>query len=234
MRFQALIVDADVAARNRLKQAATTVPDFGKVEYAAALKDGLTRLQLGAPCDVVFVAGREKREEIQQFIKDGKLTTAGQDAAFVMTLGVGAQDTESVAATMLVGADGLLFEPYSVEQLVEVSRLAARVKKERAVERERVALKFLFSDMMQQVDQLAQLKKLGYDVAPTLKRFREMCSVLRILKDESLLIYLQLVIEMFENAKLPPPPPPGTVYRGISTRVRKRMVSKITGRPEDC
>src|SRR5690606_25750258 len=135
------------------------------------------------------------------------------------------QESTTVTQNVLIGADGMLFEPYSVDQLVEITELAARVKRERSQERERAALKFLLNDIMHQIDLIAYLKSNGYDVGRGQRKFKQMCAVLDSLEESSREVYFDLAVQMFADA-----PFPRHIYQksyaGASSRVKKKMETK--------
>ena len=223
--LEALIIDPDMATRVRLKQATTAVPQFGKVLQANSIDEADQKLKVGeAAFNVVFISNRFPNAATTDFITAAKKTAGGQDAAYILVLEAKSQDSSTVASTVLVGADGLLFEPYSIDQLVEITNLAAAVKAERGIERERAAFRFLLGDVMNQLDLIAQLKSNGMDMGPNLKRLREMCLIFTTLEGESKTNYLGVAGEMFEKA--PVPKPIVKRYRGVSERVKKRTAEK--------
>ena len=227
MKYESLVIDTDVNARNRLKQAMMSVFQFGATAFVSTLKEALETLANQRKADVVFISFRYPKDQITQFIKDAKLSKGGLDSAFVMILENTKQDSTSVAQNVLVGGDGMLFEPFSVDSLVEITNVAARVRAERADSRERAALSFLLHDITQQLDVLASLKSRGFDVGVTHKKLRDLCAVLSTLEPSSLKIYLELAVDTFEKAPLPKELPKGRSYSGASSRIKKRLEQKI-------
>jgi DNA-binding NarL/FixJ family response regulator len=226
--YDAIIADSDLDTRMRLKQAASSVTKFGKVNLCQNLREALGRVQNAVDeCDVVFIAQNFDDAEIRSFIEEVKKTKIGQDAAFVLVLKTGKQDSANVAKNMMIGADGQLFEPYSVDQLMQITELAARVKKERAAARESAALRFLVSDIMNQIDLIAYMKSSGYEVGVHHKKFKEICSVLGTLSPESFQIYTGIAVDMFEGAPLPKKIFQRKAYSGASSRVKKKMEEKL-------
>ncbi len=225
-KYDALIVDSDIEARMRLKQASTSVANFGRVLQAGKIAECLEKLQAGQRLDVIFISARFEPDVTAAFIAQAKTLPAGQDAAFVMLMRQRDKESASVASSVLNGADGLLFEPFSVDQLTEITVLAAKVRKERSGAREGAALKFLLSDIINQVDQIAYLKGCNFETGPSVKKLKEMCTVFQALSEESKVLYVQLAIEAFENAPLPKLIYQRKKYSGASSRVQKRMEQK--------
>lgn len=223
-KYDALICDPDMNTRVRLKTAATAVPRFGRIGQCGALREAVDVMSGDVSFNVVFISNRIPQEAITGFIRKGRETPQGQDAAYIIVLSGSAQDSSTVAANVMVGADGFLFEPYSVESLTEITGLAARVKGERSRTREAAALSLVISDVMGQLDLIAQLKSSGLDLGPNLKKLRDMCGIFKTLNKESFDSYTSIAIEKFENA--PVPVQGKKKYGGVSDRVKKRMEEK--------
>lgn len=226
-KFDAIIIDPDLDTRMRLKAATTSVHQFGKVTLVNSSKEAVdTLVGRDMHCDVVFISHSITREETTSFIKEAKASKRGQDSAFVLVLKTKDQDSSTVAQNVLMGADGFLFEPYSVDNLVEITQLSARVKKERSETREAGAIKFLLNDIMQQIDLIAYLKGAGYDVGRGIKRFKDMCGVLKTFEGSSRDLYMKLVVDVFEAA-----PFPKKIYEknyaGASSRLKKKAEQKM-------
>ena len=129
----AILMDRDMDVRMRLKQATSSVSSFGKVHQATKPEEALDKLRSEGPVDVVFISYQYERQQISDFIKAAKADLAGQDTAYVLVLKRKGESNAALAEYMLTGADGFLFEPFSVDELVEITALATRVKKERLV-----------------------------------------------------------------------------------------------------
>ncbi len=225
-RYNALVVDPEVEERMRLKQAAVSVYHFNDVYLLPDLRSALERLQSQARYDVVFVSQNFSEVEITDFIKRGKLAAGGNDAAYVLLLHAAEDESAKVAAGVMLGADGVLMEPYSVDSLVEITQLAARVKRENTLARERAAITFLVKDIIKQIDRLAAIRACNFDVGRVLKQLREMCSVFRNFDEDSEKVYFEIMIDLFENCPVPPPSP-FIRYKGASQRVKKMMEKKL-------
>ena len=195
-----------------------TSQQFGKLsEVINNLKGSVT------PTDVLFISYRFDSREVAEFITEAKTLPSSQDAAFILMKRSQDQQSTAIASSMLDGADGLLFEPFSVNQLVEITGIASRVKKERSQAREEMALKFLLADVMNQIDQVAYLKSCEYEIGQSMKKLKDMCVVFSTLGPESKQIYNKLVIDTFEAAPIPKLVFQRKKYAGVSSRVQKRM-----------
>ncbi|MCI5066504.1 hypothetical protein MRY87_12340 [bacterium] len=232
VKYDALIVDADIDRRMRLKSATTSVVQFKKVQLSNKLEEANDRLAGEDTWDVIFLNYSLQQDEIAAFIKAAKEKKSAQDAAFILVLPAKDQESSTVASNVMIGADGFLFEPYSVDQLIEITELAAKVKAERSAGREKAALSFLLNDIMSQIDMIAYLKSVGYDVGRGIKRFRQMCEVFNTLEGESKNVYYEVAVEKFENA-----PFPEKIYqkkyKGASKRVKEKMEKKLLAKLEE-
>lgn len=232
VKYNALIIDTDIDRRMRLKTATSSVVQFKKVLLSNKLDDAREKINGSDIWDVFFLNYSLEQGEIAKFIKEAKEKKAGQDAAFILVLPAKDQESSTVASNVMIGADGFLFEPYSVDQLVEITDLAARVKAERSAEREKAALGFLLNDIMSQIDMIAYLKSVGYDVGRGIKRFRQMCEVFQALEGDSLKSYFEIAIEKFENAPFPEKIYQKN-YKGASKRVKEKMEKKLLAQLEE-
>ena len=222
----AVTVDPDPTQRMRLKQASISIPQFEKMHQLSTLSDCSKFVQGQDPIDIVFLSFRFSHDEVIQFITDSKKSSAFRDAAFVLVLGANDQDSSTIAKNVLLGADGFLFEPYSVENLTEITRLAARVKGERGAARERAAIGFLIKEIGSQLDLLASLRSAGHEAGISVRSFRETCSVLPTLEQTSLHVYYEVAQKFFEDATLPKNLFQKT-YSGSSKRVQKMLEEKL-------
>ena len=233
-KYDAIILDSDIDTRMRLKQATNSVHQFGKVLIVGSIKEAMSILKAGEQqVDVIFISGKFDQEDVTAVVRDAKETKYGADAAYILVLKSKDQDSSTVAANVMIGADGFLFEPYSVDYLVEITQLAAKVKKERAKNREAAALTFLINDIIHQIDVISYLKSCEFEVGRGLKAFKQMCQVFQTLEPESLELYYDIALDKFENAPLPASTVNKKKYSGASSRVKKRMQEKLLSELEE-
>jgi len=232
-KFNAIIVDPNLDSRMRLKQATAAVPQFGEVAQNSTLQEAIQRLDaFQQRCDVIFISYRFEQAEVAKFVAEAKKTKYGQDAAYVLVLKSKDQDNTTVAETMLQGVDGFLFEPYSVDTMLEMTRLATRVRCEREAAREKLAVSLMMGDIIKQLDFVAFLKASGVSVSRSLQKLREMCVHLQAMPEDTREQRWQIMIDHFIEAK---PPPKGLQiksYTGVSSRVRAKMEEKLIRRAE--
>ena len=216
--YCALIVDGNLEHRARLRLAMRASLLFPTVHVANSLEEAELHLS-EEPIDIVFIAMREDGDVVNRFIKKLKQELAGRDAAYVLLL-EGRRNSVEIARTLVDGADAILLEPYSVESLHTISRLAEQMKKERSRMRMQVPLRLLVREIAAQLGQVARLEKSGASASLSRGVLQEMCSVLGELDPETCSLYFEVILDVF-------PQIPAThcsvhvgTYRGVSQRVR--------------
>lgn len=226
-KYDAILVDPDLNSRMRLKAATTSVHNFGQVVQCGTLEEALGRLKGNDNCDVIFISYRFSTEDVQKFIRQGKEAPKGQDSAYIQVLKSNSGDSSTVAQNVIGGADGLLFEPYSVDYLLEITNLAAKVKKDRSSAREKAAIQVIVGELITQVDQLAFLKQANMDLSRALKKLGESTAIIKSLSPESLQIYYSLAVDSFEAAPVAVNVSKYKQYGGVSARAKKRLEKKV-------
>ena len=200
---------------------------FPTVHVANSLQEADLRLS-EERIDIVFIAMREDRDVINRFIKRLKQELAGRDAAYVLLL-EGRRNSVEIARTLVDGADALLLEPYSVESLQTISRLAEKMKKERSRVRMQAtllqvrmqgALRLLVREIAAQLGQVARLQKSGASGLVSRGVLQEMCSVLGELDPETRSLYFEVLLDIFPEIPATHCSVHVPTYHGISQRVR--------------
>lgn len=228
-KLNALIIDPDARSRARLKQAALSVGKFGEVHAYMRIEDGRTALFAGARnWDVIFLSSHFDKADVASFIADGKKSQYGQDSAYVMVMKGSDQDSASVAAHVMFGSDGLLLEPYSLDALTGIIQLAAQVKNDRRLDREKVAYQMMLTDLVREIDQLAYMLYCKINIQPRMAKLKERTSVLKTLSSQSLEVFVESALDTFENAEMPIPRlQKEMAYNGASMAVRRRLAKRL-------
>lgn len=221
------IVDSDAEKKMRLKAAATPVALFHRIVLFHNLQEALNKIEVDGDCDIVFLSSRFEEKEISDFIAEVKHSPNGSDATFVLVLGLAGTQNQKLPEYMLLGIDGFLFEPYSVEGLTDTANLALKLRKERQGSRERLAIAVLVKDIMKQVDAIALTKRLGLGSSKLSARLEALGAAIRKLPDETIYPYLNLLVEEMIASPLPEKMSQFESYKGASTRVKKVIEKKI-------
>lgn len=221
------IVDSDVEKKLRLKQAATPVQMFKQTLLFNNLDEALNKIEFDDGGDIIFLSTRFPENDVSSFISRAKQTKRGQDSTFVMVLGAKDSQSPKLPEYMLLGIDGFLFEPYSVDGLLETANLAIRIKRERKETREKLAMTVMVKDIVKQIDSLALTQRLGLKSSKIAARLESLGQSVKKLPSESLQNYFNVVVEEMINAPLPEKMAQMESYKGASTRVKKVLEKKI-------
>lgn len=230
-RFNALIIDPDLESRARLKTAAhheqqLGSQSFGAVFAVSTLRDGLTFLERERRADVVFLSHRLDSREMIEFIKAAKATRVGEDCAYIRVLKHSDQSAEKVAEKLLEGADGMLYEPFSVADLTVIVKIAAEVKRQNAIRRLSAATGLLLSNAIEEIDQRAIALSLGVETHSYPPELKQAFKMFKDLPPEERAAYYEVVVERFISIRQPPAKP-SIKYAGASKRVKTTLTEKL-------
>ncbi|RIL10224.1 MAG: hypothetical protein DCC75_04840 [Proteobacteria bacterium] len=222
-KYDALLVDETLSSRMTLKQFTSYVIEYGKVYQCGSIANALTRLSGEDNIDMIFVSHHFDQKAIHRFISDAKNTRQGRDSSYILVMESKKQDTNTAVKDVLGGADGLLLEPYSVESLVEITKIAVEVRKERLAAREAAALQFLINEMANQLDQVAS--NLANEAArgQDWKALKDSGQTVKDLQPATLEIYYDILCEMTMNRPAPRKVFQKIKYEGASSRVKRRL-----------
>ncbi|MCS6894070.1 MAG: hypothetical protein NZO16_05850 [Deltaproteobacteria bacterium] len=225
--FKAFIIDPDSDARLRLRQSTSSVPDFKSVIQFSSPSEAINQLNQSDHVDVLFVSNRFGKGIVKNFIQNGKQTKGGQDSAYVVVLPSLAEGKAILAEVMMDGADGILCEPFSVEQLTEITRLATRVKKERREAREKAAISLLVPEIAKQVDLVATIRNSGMEPETSFKVLKELMEKIKGRGEFGISVF----VEMFVSHVIALPAPiinqQVKAYGGVSRRLKSKIEKKI-------
>ena len=227
-QLKAMAVDFNSIARHRLKQICHSLEEFDQVDQSSDIRAAIDRISARhSRLDIVFISSKFEPDEIKHFIAWAKKIEATQDAAFVMIMGVNDKGSTAEARCFINGGDGVLYEPFSTDQLREMSALAIKVRADRTQTRLAAHLHGMVNDMFSLLGDIAFLRQSNYSFAPVVKKFKKISSIVEGLQAEQTHIYYDALIE--RSAKGPaskPTYPKHFAYPGKSNRARKRMQKK--------
>lgn len=225
-KLSALIIEPTLACKIRLKEALSSLPRFSGVMPLNALREATDLIKTAQnEYDLIFISQSIPKEETAAFIKSAKEIGVTQDAAFVLLL-KSSKDAD-MAGAMIIGFDGMLAEPYSVDSLNAICELALKVKQENGAAREQAVLGLMVSEVSKQLDNVAVLRACGYESARGMEKLKEACHNFKHLSPEAAKSYGDIAEKVFGSAT--PAKPPEKRYAGISKRIKSKMASKITG-----
>jgi CheY-like chemotaxis protein len=231
-RKDVLVVNTDIDVRMRLTHAFHAIADLGQVSQSGTLDDALVMLaNTQKKPELIFISYQFPIEAITQFLQAASSLEGATQSGFIVIRGSREDQDSVMTSQLLAGADSVLFEPYSTEELVAVTAIAARMKGERRAAREIVTLKFLIREVVKYIDLLACLRASCCDPAETVRRLEEIHGKLRHLDRESLAVYYSLLTDAV--TLLPHPTKSTSTYKGKSKFVRRRMESRLLDRADN-
>jgi len=215
--MHALVINPDLESRVRLKQALDFAPEFSIVKMATTLAEALQRLTAGEKYGSLFISSLFGSAVARQFISHAKETIGGRNSAFVLTYSGGVKTTD-VAMDLQFGTDGFLVEPFSVEALQKIYRLALKVRRQRAAVRQRESMKLLLQEAADGIDFHAfTLSQFPESPVPrSLDKLRRNLQQIAELAEDA---YIDALEEVFSSVTRPRTP----CYKGASTRLRKKF-----------
>ncbi|MCB0353713.1 MAG: hypothetical protein KDD64_09320 [Bdellovibrionales bacterium] len=226
--LKSLIVDNDKKSRMMLKQAVLGTGKFSDDGTEENLQGARERLTSGSAFDVIFVAEGFPREELEGFVSAVRKSKSTDEAACIVVGGSSQDEDHAYEEAILLGADGSLIRPFSVEKLEGVVELANTVKKNRWAAKEQIRIKRLLPEIMAKLDAAAEFRSEGFDGNQSLDAMKSACDQLNHEEIESVVMYLQQAIDGFSSADLPKDLLSGKdLYRGTSHRVRDRIERKV-------
>ena len=211
----------------RLKQATSPINEFGAVSPLGSFNEASAQLNSDRITDVIFISSRFPQEQLSPFISAAKATKGGQDAAYVIVTKSAGDGARAIAEIMMIGGDGMLCEPYSVDTLLEITLLSARVKKERSEQREKVAIGIIVKDIIAQLDLVACLRASGCEPGLSIKKLKDLSAMVHGMSPESQRLYIEVATQSFIDAPLPPKALGVKKYGGVSSRIKKKMEQKM-------
>lgn len=228
--FNALVMHPDLNSRAILKQGISNIPAFDKVIPVKTIREGTAALVVEQPrYDIVFISARFGKDDVTGFLHEAQRTKRGKSLAYVVIVKAGSQEAGDVTGNIISGADGILCEPYSVDNIKEASEFAIQVRRERKRQVMSNVFDLLIRELAKEVDRAALLEKHGRRSDNCKKRLEKMALPLRQLDEEQLALYHELAVEIFSALN----GPQVSLYEGPSNRLRQRMLEKLEERKED-
>lgn len=144
-----LIISGKTQAKAQLRQILSHVKGLqisatvGSIAEAAELVAGQPFFHF------IFVGSELPEAEVAPFVSrtKEKRSAAGDKPVFVLVLPASESDSQKIASNMMAGFHGFLCEPFSLDSVVELTKLAAKVSEQHTVVRLKAATGILLSDL---------------------------------------------------------------------------------------
>jgi hypothetical protein len=219
---EALIVDPDAKWRGTLRAAAQTLTTFSDIKQASSCREARRILDSRPDCDIVFFSFRVPEAEMNAFVQEARRRAGGDEVTFVSIVPQPTDGGGDAATLLLQGMNGILFEPYSVQAIQELSEVVLTTKKQRLIERRRAAMRLVINEITQLIDQRALMIKRSRPSDVPTARIKKLMVPVHSMPPEEQQTFFELVEEEFCAV----PPPQGISYAGVSERVRKKLEAK--------
>lgn len=226
-KYQVAVLDPNNERRNRLKMALAAVGDYGDLSQFNSKADFIEALPNFEVLDIAFISFDFSVADFKELVRFNRSMSKDGDTCFVLMLKELDKTKAIVASFTAAGADGFLLEPFSVDEAREISHVARGLRNERRLVREIASYKSVAKKLVDQVDNLAMLKRLDAPLGVAVRAIRESCQMFESLEGESLERAQRILFAAFEEAKAAPDVLKEIQYGGPSRFVRKRMAERL-------
>jgi len=148
-----LVIEADSERRGRCSQAARENIAFKRVNAIANPREFDARVNQGHVYDVVFIGCSVRVELINEVVRVAKAHS--EDCTCILVAGAHQQDAITLASSIMGGVDGFLYEPFSVDGLNQVAKIAQELKRVNHERRLKASVKLIVGEMLDTVDDLS-------------------------------------------------------------------------------
>jgi len=216
-----LVIEADSEKRSRLSQAARANNCFKKISAVAQPRDFEARVGEGHVFDLVFIGCSVRPENIDEVIRVSK--EHSEDCACILLANGHEQDAISLASTMISGIDGFLYEPFSVEGLVQVAEVARELKRVNQERRIKATVELLVVDLLNSLDDVFIGRVAGRPTPNSSGMLVKLSETLQQLGPEALPVYFEELIEKSADRMVPLTP---TVVKPLGIKRKDRNAAR--------
>lgn len=214
----------------RLRQAMSVCGEFSSIKLQSSLDEVLKMLRERMTCNILFISQTFESAQSQEFMTRARETTSGQYCAYITVLSGLQRNRSDVAANISGGADGFLFQPYSVAALRETTAIAVKLRARAAAARKAAARSLLAKAIVPQVEKLFGQRLLGESNSKEKYDLKEM---VRSLRDayENEGEFFNALTDLF--IAVPPPKPASEDDLSPIARRRRRRLQEAKKRQEE-
>lgn len=201
--YDIVVIDESNDRRMRLKAATSSAGIFGDVTLCRDFRVGLDKLKEGRDRVIVFVASGVSETSITTFTKKAKETAKGRDSAYILILDSSSSSNAAIAGSVLEGVDGVLLEPFSVESLLETTKVASTIYLQRRREREESAISCIIQNVLKNVDDVSSLKARGLSPGEKMRELKDSKEIIHSISNGLKQFYYSQIIEQSQLAQVP-------------------------------
>ncbi len=225
-KLKAVVIETDSRARIKLKQAMAICGSFTSPVFCRDFTEGSAVINAGSDYDVVFIAERAGPEHVAAFLEKARQSPYSKHAAYVIIQDASQKTRALVGEKVLDGIHAFLYEPYSVDDVISIARIAGQVKLSHLRAREKAAVTLVLKDSMIQIDKIALLQIRGNPVERELERLDKMCASLDKAKTLTPDLFGEAATAAFAQAPRPQSSVEYQEYGGVSRRVQAKLDEK--------
>lgn len=223
-----LSLDMSAARFERLKAAVRDYDRSATIHCAGSMKDAFTILH-EKKFAVILVTPDFEEYEIENFIRQATDTPGGEDAAIILL--ISAKDSyeieEQMSIGLLIGANGFLMEPFSVDGVRDTIALAQSVQTDRLSKRQKQGIKLCLGPARRLIDRTATLLRMNDSYRPVQTEVENTSKSIERCVEENSDLYFRVLVGSFirlckerDKSKI-------ESYSGSSPRVRKMVAQKL-------
>lgn len=219
-RFRTLLIDHDLDIRMRLKESLLSVYYFIGIVNVSSVKQAREALLEDEGFDLIFISYNFSEQEVMEIVEHARLSNGGADSAFILVSSQLNKHCSEAARYMQGGIDCILHEPFSTDELVEVTSIGRNLHNSRRQVRETIATSFIVRDIIKHIDLLAQLRKRELQGTHTIEKLKGMVNLVKQFHPAAQEQYFVRVLDLFTSLPFPEKcrePPP---LKTASLRVR--------------
>ena len=223
--YDVMIIDSNVDRRMRLKNATVSAESyFGDVQLCADFSIATDRLRKLRDRMVVFVSEDFPKSSLTAFVEIAKNTCAGRDSAYILNINPKQSNDATILCAGLVGVDGVLLEPFSVDSLITTTEEAAKLYYQRRTEREKRLVGMLVSKILKSIDSISTAKAIGNEPGAALCQYRDLGSTIKHLSPAMREYFFE---QLIEQSLLAVVPPELTLYLARQRKYQEGIVERV-------
>ncbi len=221
--FTSILVDPNVDNRAFFKTAVRALPDFGEIYSCGQTNEVLPKIESSQkPWDIVFISYRIPLDEIKRFLDNFRASPIGKETAVVQIFKMGEASGEKIDATIALGFNGILCEPYSGDGLKDCAKQSVKLRLNGTKNKIGITLKNLIPAVAKEVaNNGGKMDKL---LNSEHKELSDSCKGLRELAAFAGSNYDSIINEVFDNLKKRVK----DEYAGVSARLKSRFAMEGT------
>lgn len=232
-KLSALIWDSSLERRNSLKLLLKNTERYAGLANCSTSREVITKLE-EERWDVVLLPSTLDLEKIAEFVSDLKQVENGDLAVLIASVAPDDQNPSSIALRHTAGVHSCLMEPYSVDDVVEVTAKAFSLREKLQEDRNIRAVNTMLEEAMKYLDLISTKMKVDIDPGAARRSLKQTAKAIQTLRGDLRDIYLNLAVQKFIEAPIPDFIPGVENYNGTSPALSRRAEKRRQAIREGC